>query len=108
MPCDEGIGRITRAFDEWQLTESDVLNFTRLGARVLKQFYDRTWEDRATTRAIPNGPGLPDLFHDAVEDLWPDDFEWMFLGGALKDPGRLRGRSREGDCRDPELPEPSS
>jgi hypothetical protein len=86
MPWDEGSGRVTRAFDEWQLAESDVLNFTRLGPRVLKQFYDRTWEDRATTPGDPNGPGLPDLFHDAVEDLWPDDFEWMFLGGALKDP----------------------
>jgi len=53
MPCDEGIGRITRAFDEWQLAESDVLNFTRLGPRVLKQFYDRTCEDRATTPGDP-------------------------------------------------------
>ena len=36
----------------------------------------------------PDGPGLPDLFHDAVEGLWPDDFEWMFLGVA----GRSRTR----------------
>ena len=32
----------------------------------------------------PDGPGLPDLLHDAVEDLWPDDFEWMFLAGRSR------------------------
>ena len=62
MPWDEGSSRVTRAFDEWQLAESDVLTFTRLGPRVLKQFYDRTWEDRATPRAILMGQAFPISF----------------------------------------------
>ena len=45
----------------------------------------RAGMQRSSDRSVVR---LPDLFHDAVEGLWPDDFEWMFLGVA----GRSRTR----------------
>jgi hypothetical protein len=85
MPWDEEQGTVTRAFDQWRLTEVDIRSFTKLGLKIAKQFYERTWEDLAAAPGDPYGSDLADLFHYAVEGLWPDDFNWMLLAGAVKD-----------------------
>lgn len=82
---DEGEGRVTQAFDEWRLIDSDIRAYVRVGLRISREFYDATWNGLATSPADPDGPELPDLFAAAVEGLWPNDFEWMYLAGALKD-----------------------
>jgi hypothetical protein len=38
----------------------------------------------ANSPGDPDGPELPDLFNDAVDGLWPSNYEWMLLSSVVK------------------------
>src|SRR5436190_10509670 len=82
---DENAGRVTRSFSDWYLVDCDQRVFARKGLEFAKEVYDRVWDELARQPGDPDGPELPDLFHDAIDGLWPHDFEWMHLTGVVKD-----------------------
>ncbi len=82
---NEDAGRVTRSFSDWYLVDRDQRAFLRKGLAFSKEVYDRIWDELARQPGDPDGPELPDIFHDAIDGLWPHDFEWMHLAGVLKD-----------------------
>jgi hypothetical protein len=82
---NESAGRVTRSFDDWLLVDRDQRTFLRKGLEFSKEVYDGIWNEIAEQPGDPDGPELPDLFHDAVDGLWSNDFEWMHLAGVIKD-----------------------
>jgi hypothetical protein len=82
---DEKAGRVTRSFSDWYLVDCDQRAFVRKGLEFAKEVYDRVWDELAHQPGDPDGPELPDLFHGAIDGLWPHDFEWMHLSGVVKD-----------------------
>jgi hypothetical protein len=82
---DENAGRVARSFSDWYLVDCDQRVFARKGLEFAKEVYDRFWDELAHQPGDPDGPELPDLFHDAIDGLWPHDFEWMHLTGVVKD-----------------------
>jgi hypothetical protein len=82
---DEEAGRVTRSFSDWYLVDCDQRAFVRKAVEFAKQVYEGVWDELAHQPGDPDGPELPDLFHDAIDGLWPHDFEWMHLSGVVKD-----------------------
>jgi hypothetical protein len=82
---DEGLGTVSRAFDEWRLIDQDRRVFLQLSIEFADREYERIWNDIGSSPADPDGPEQPDLFHAAVHGLWPDDYEWMVRAAVLKD-----------------------
>jgi len=82
---NEPAGRVTRSFSDWLLVDRDQRAFLRKGLEFSKEIYDRIWNEIAAQPGGPDGPELPDLFHEAVDGLWANDFEWMHLAGVTKD-----------------------
>ncbi|HEX9767207.1 MAG TPA: hypothetical protein VGA36_10625 [Nitriliruptorales bacterium] len=85
MPWSERNGTVTRAFDEWRLTDRDIRAYLKFGLRVTEQAYNDIWERAAQEPAWDDSPELVDVFHDGIDGVWPNDFNWMFLSGVLKD-----------------------
>ena len=75
----------TRAFDDWRIIDRDIRAYLRFGLKIVEGAYEGIWEEAANEPSSGEGPELPDVFHDRVGGIWPDDFRWMFLSGALKD-----------------------
>jgi hypothetical protein len=82
---DEAAGRVTRSFSDWLLIDRDQRAFLRKGLEFSKEVYDRICNQLAEQPGDPEGPELPDLFHEAVDGLWASDVEWMHLAGVIKD-----------------------
>lgn len=87
MSWDEDAHRVTRAFDEWRMTDRDIRAFLRFGLRLAGDAYDGAVQsvDDNVAAAGNDYYSLPDLYEDETDGLWPHDFEWMLLSGALKD-----------------------
>lgn len=82
---NERHGNVSRAFDEWKLVEADIRAFTHLGLAFAEAEFDRIWKEVSEAPGDPDGPGLPDVFEARVGNLYPQDFDWMLLSGALRD-----------------------
>ncbi len=76
---------MTRAFDDWRLTDRDIRAFLKINNQFVQKEYERIWDELANSPGDPDGPELPDLFNDAVDGLWPSDHEWMLLSSVVKD-----------------------
>jgi hypothetical protein len=85
MSWDEQTGSVTRAFDDWRLTDSDIRAFLKVSDQFVQKEYKRIWDELANSPGDPDGPELPDLFGDAVDGLWPSDHKWMLLSSVVKD-----------------------
>jgi hypothetical protein len=85
MSWNEQAGSVSRAFDDWTLADRDIRAFLKVDARFAQSEYDRIERELMNSPGDPEGPELPDLFHDAVEGLWPSDHEWMLLSSVVKD-----------------------
>jgi hypothetical protein len=82
---DENARRVTRSFDDWYMVDRDQRAFLHKGLEFSKAAYGRIWNELAEQPGDPDGPELPDLFHDAVNGLWSHEFDWMHLSGVIKD-----------------------
>lgn len=87
MSWDEDAGQVTRAFDEWRMTDHDIRAFLRFSLRIAGDAYEGALDsiDDNVAAAGNDYYSLPDLYEDETDGLWPHDFEWMLLSGALKD-----------------------
>jgi hypothetical protein len=85
MSWNEQAGSVTRAFDDWRLTDRDIRAFLKISNQFVQKEYQRIWDELANSPGDPDGPDLPSLFHDVVEGLWPSDHEWMLLSSVVKD-----------------------
>lgn len=82
---DESAGRVSRAFNDWALTERDQRSFLKLGLRFARDTYNRLWEEAGGEPSDPDGPDQVDSFDDKIDGLWPHDYEWMHVAGVLRD-----------------------
>jgi len=82
---DEEKGRVSGAFDEWQLIDGDQRAFLRLGLEFATREYDRLWKESEQEPYYEGGPELIDSFEAKVDNLHQHDFDWMLLAGVLRD-----------------------
>jgi hypothetical protein len=83
---DERQGRVSRAFDEWKITERDQRTFLRLGLQFLAASYTRLWDEAgAEPYDEDSGKEQIDSFEEKVDGLHEHDFAWMHAAGVLKD-----------------------
>ena len=86
MPWDERQGRVSRAFDEWKITEREQRTFLRLGLRLATASYTQLWEEAgAEPYDEDSGKEQIDAFEEKVDGLHEHDFAWMQSAGVLKD-----------------------
>jgi hypothetical protein len=94
MTWSEQGGSVTEAFDEWLLVDQNIRTYKRLPAAFAETGFDSLWDKLSTAPGDPDRPDLPDLLHNEIDGLWPEDYSWMRLAGILKDP--VRGQIRLG------------
>lgn len=82
---NEGFGIVTRSFDEWRMTDSDIRAFLALTTRWMDERYQQVWNELGEQPGWEDGPELPDLFHRAVDGLWPPDYHWMLQAAVVRD-----------------------
>ncbi len=82
---DESLARVSRAFDEWKLIDSDQGTFLRLGLAFSTAEYDRLWKVSGREPYYDGGPDHLESFEDKVGGLHQHDFDWMHLSGVLRD-----------------------
>ncbi|MDP8930706.1 MAG: hypothetical protein M3O70_19595 [Actinomycetota bacterium] len=83
MSWNEYHGRVTRAFDEWRMTDRDIRGFLRFSLRIANEAYTRIWDEASREPAYDDSPELVDVFHDRIEGIWENDYRWMLLSGGL-------------------------
>lgn len=76
----------TRAYDQWAATDIEIRAFLSVMARLIEQEFTRLWNEIESEPGDPDGPEVPDVFHQRVEGgVWPDDHHWMLLAATVKD-----------------------
>lgn len=85
---DEEAGVVSRAFDQWKLTDAEIRAFCRLTLDAVEAEYEKRWQE--VGRDLDDlygedGPDMQDIFHERIHGLWPHDFEWMLLAAVWKD-----------------------
>jgi hypothetical protein len=91
MPWNETAGQVTRAFDTWRATDTDIRAFLELSRRWVTAAYDSEWESAERDFAKNFDPyrhetdGHVGVFHERVLGLWAKDYFWMLRSGALRD-----------------------
>lgn len=82
---NEPLGAVTRAFDEWRVTDSDIRNFLTLTTCWTDERYHDLWEEIGARPGTEDGPDQPDVFDKEVGGLWPDDYHWMLRAAVIRD-----------------------
>lgn len=82
---NESSGVVTRAFDRWRITDSDIRKFLALTTRWMDERYQQLWDEIAARPGTDDGPELSDVFSKDVDDLWPEDYHWMLLAATVRD-----------------------
>jgi hypothetical protein len=88
---DEVSGVVTRALDEWKVTDAEIRAYLELSERWIGPAYQATWDEVEADFARTFDPerddvdGHVDLFQRTLGGLWSHDFFWMLHSGALRD-----------------------
>jgi len=82
---NESSGAVTRAFDDWRITDSDIRQFLTLTTRWMDERYNALWEEIGARPGTKDGPDQPDVFTREVGGLWPDDYKWMLHAAVIRD-----------------------
>jgi hypothetical protein len=82
---NEGFGTVTRSFDEWRMTDTDIRTFLTSTTRWMDERYERVWNELGEQPALEDGSELPDLFYRAVDGLEPLDYHWMPQATVVRD-----------------------
>jgi hypothetical protein len=82
---DDGCGTITRALDEWIITDRDQRAFMEASLTLATAHWSKISEEVTTMPISDGGPDHADLLFDRLGGLMPDEYEWMLLSGVLKD-----------------------
>jgi hypothetical protein len=81
---NESRGVVTRAFDRWRITESDIRRFLTLTTRWMDERYQDLW-DEVSARPGSEDDDQSDVFHREVDGLWPEDYHWMMQAAVIRD-----------------------
>lgn len=81
----ESLGAVTRAFDGWRITDSDIRSFLTLTTRWMDERYNALWGEIGARPGSEDGPDQPDVFDGEVGGLWPDDYKWMLHAAVIRD-----------------------
>jgi hypothetical protein len=79
MSWNEQAGTVSRAFDDWTLTDQDIRAYLKVSMQLAQTEYERRWDE---SMSAPGEDGDPD---DAIEGLNLLEYEWMLLSSVLKD-----------------------
>src|SRR5918997_280865 len=82
---NEGFDRVTRSFDEWRMTDSDIRAFLTLTTRWMDERYEQVWKKLSAQPESEDGPELPDRFYQTVDGLEPLDYHWMLQAAVVRD-----------------------
>ncbi|MFA1538588.1 hypothetical protein [Actinomadura monticuli] len=91
MSWSEETGMVSRAFDDWRLTDRDIRAFLTLAVQWAERSYQEEWQKAEATLSAVFDPDVHygdehvDMFHRSVGGLWPDDFEWIIRGTVVKE-----------------------
>ena len=77
--------RVSRAYSDWLLVETDQRSFLRLGLEFSRAGYARIWKEAGEEPWYDDGPEQLEVFEDRVDGLHEADFEWMHLAGVLRE-----------------------
>lgn len=79
------MGRVSREFNDWMLTDQEQRAFLRLGLRFSTEVYDRLWAEAGNEPGDPDGPDHLETFEAKVDGLHPYEYEWMHNSAVLRD-----------------------
>jgi hypothetical protein len=82
---NESLGVVTRAFERWRFTESDIRRFLTLTTRWMDERYQDLWDEIGAQPGSEDGPDQSDVFDGAVDGLWPEDYYWMLRAAVVRD-----------------------
>lgn len=82
---NESSGAVTRAFDDWRIMDSDIRKFLTLTTRWMDERYQQLWDEIAAQPGTCDDLELPDAFSKEVDDLWPEDYQWMLRAATIRD-----------------------
>ncbi|MFL6162354.1 MAG: hypothetical protein ACJ74U_09000 [Jatrophihabitantaceae bacterium] len=82
---DNGYGTITRALDEWIITDREQRSFMTFSLMLANAHWTKISDQVATMPTFDSGPDHSDLLFDRLDGLMPHDYEWMLFSGILKD-----------------------
>lgn len=91
MAWDEQSMTVSRAFDEWRLTDRDIRAFLHLSTQWAARRYQEFWgqaEQEFSAVFNPDthyGDEHVDMFDRKVGGLWPNDYDWMLRSAVVKD-----------------------
>ena len=84
-PWSPDTGGVTRAFDEWRLSEDRLRTFLRLAREFSGPAYQTIWDRLSAAPSDGEGPELIDLFEGEVAGLHENDFDWLLTSLVLRD-----------------------
>ncbi|MGD0165913.1 MAG: hypothetical protein ABSC51_01290 [Gaiellaceae bacterium] len=82
---DEAQGPVSRAFNDWYLTDRDQRAFLHLGLRFSETMYEQLWQEVLHEPGDPEGDMPIDVFSERVDGLLGPDYDWMHLAGVIRD-----------------------
>lgn len=83
-PWSPKAGRVTRAYDDWHLADSELRVFLRLGLEFAEEGYRSRWE-RIQHRPGSESDDVLDLMDEAVGGVIPHQFEWLLANFCIRD-----------------------
>jgi hypothetical protein len=84
-PWSPDTGAVTRAYDDWRLSEARLRTFFRLARDFSGPAYQAIWERLGAEPSDGEGPELIDLFEDEVDGLHQNDFDWQLSNLVIRD-----------------------
>ncbi|WP_210590857.1 hypothetical protein [Streptomyces sp. GESEQ-35] len=90
MAWNEDSGTVSRAFDDWKWSDRENRAFLRLSDQWSTEAYQQTWQQAGKSLAERFDPDRHygdehvDMFHDAVDGLWPNDYAWITDASVIK------------------------
>jgi hypothetical protein len=79
MGWSEQAGTVSRAFDEWRVTDREIRAYMSVSMQLAETEYNRRWEESMSELGEDGDP------EDAIEGLNAFDYQWMLLSSVLKD-----------------------
>ncbi|WP_182883276.1 hypothetical protein [Microbispora sp. H10949] len=84
-------GLVSRSFAEWQAVDRDIRTYLSLTARWSERGYQELWNQAESELSaifdpdVHHGDEHVGFFSDKVNDLWPNDYEWMLHASVVRD-----------------------
>ncbi|MDL4815983.1 hypothetical protein [Actinomadura opuntiae] len=91
MSWNESTGMVSRAFEAWKATDTEIRAFAKLALGWADRGFDEYWTSAGETAnrnfnpEDSSGYEQADAFHHAVDGLGPDEFEWIVRATVIRE-----------------------